>query len=266
MVTNLIVMGAISLVLSGRATILAWLTVIAAVPISIFTVSRGSLLFFAAGSVLVYIFSALRRFSLRKIKIGFVGLLIALTIIPLAVATLRSRSAADQDSSMTARMAYERAAALMLEDHPLGIGPNHFTTMLLTGGYGDRADIDSFNKVGIVHNIYWLTAAEMGYAGVIALVVLFLAPLLSALSGGLRVPRDRRGDVLLGMGVGLLVFCAHSMFEWAWRLTEVSYIYWMVVAIVASLARQLRDHVPGSVGVTGSSLPISDRNPRSAAS
>ena len=134
-----------------------------------------------------------------------------------------------------------RAASLMLHEHPLGVGPNAFMSQLLFGGYADRSGLTWSERVALVHNIYTLTAAEMGYAGVVALVVLFLVPLALALRYGLRMRHDRRGDVLLGLGVGLMIFYAHGFFEWVWRQTEVSYVYFAIIAIVAVLTRQIDD-------------------------
>ncbi len=241
MLVNLTVMVPIALILAGRATRLAWLAVIAAVPSCLFTVSRGTILFFAAGSVLVYVASILRRSDSRKAWLGLMGLGLAAALVPLAIVTLSSRSLDERNQSMQVRDQFEHAASLMLEDHPLGVGANHFGIMLLTGGYGDRAGLDWSQRMSIVHNVYWLTAAELGYAGVIALVVLFLAPLPAAIRWSLRTPEDRRADVLLGLGVGLMLFYVHSFFEWTWRITEVSYVYWVVVGMAASLARQLHD-------------------------
>lgn len=238
---NLVVMVPIALILAGQPTGLTVLAPIAALPTCLFTVSRGTLLFFGAGSLLVYLLSALRAYDLRKARIGLIGLVLGLALVPLALSTLGSRSTQEQAESLQLRQRYERAAALMLAEHPLGVGPNHFTIMLVAGGYGERAGVTWSQQVAIVHNVYWLTAAEMGYPGVVALVILFLAPLGTALRYGLWPRRGRRGDVLLGLGAGLAVFYAHSFYEWAWRATAVSYVYWMAVAIVASLARPLRD-------------------------
>src|SRR5262249_16153475 len=82
-----------------------------------------------------------------------------------------------------------------------------------------------------------------GYAGVVALLVLFLAPLRFAF---LRRPRGPRGDVLLGLGVDLLLFCVHCYFEWAWRLTEISYLYFMNIALVAAVAQPARQALAGA--------------------
>jgi len=254
---NLVVMAPIALVIAGRADKLTTLTAIAAVPISLFTISRGTMLFFAGGIVLLYIVSAFRRWDLRKAKIGLTGLALALVVIPVAESTLRSRSQAEQLESMRTRAQFENAASLMLDEHPLGVGANHFTLMLLTRGYGARAEVHWSQQAAIVHNVYLLTAAEMGYLGVIALIILFLTPLQSAIRYSFRAGRDRRGDLLLGLRVGLATFYAHSSFEWTWRLTEDAYVYWIVVAMVASLARDLREGVPGRVAI-----PTRQRAPR----
>ena len=132
---------------------------------------------------------------------------------------------------------------MMLAEHPLGIGPNQFQVSLMTEGYGARAGVDWTQRIGIVHNIYWLTAAETGYAGLLALVLVFIVPVLSAFRYAFRAGRDIRGDVLLGLGVGLTMFYVHSLFEWVWRVTSVSYVFWIVVGMTATLSRGVRDTV-----------------------
>jgi len=174
-----------------------------------------------------------------------IGLVLGAAFVPLALSKIESRSAEQRAQSIEHRQMLEVAASLMLQEHPLGIGPNCFISQLLHGGYGERAGLNWGQRLSIVHNIYWLTAAEMGYSGVVALVVLFLVPLASALRYGLRTRHDRRGDVLLGLGVGLMVFYAHGFIEWVWRLTEVSYVYFTIIAIVAVLTRQIEDDLAG---------------------
>ena len=238
---NIAVMAPLALILAGPTPLLTKLAPVAAVAAALFTVSRGAMLFLGAGSALVFLGSAFRRYTVRKAWICMIGLVLGAAFVPLALSTIESRKVEERGQSIEHRQRLEVAASLMLQEHPLGIGPNCFTSQLLFGGYADRSGLAWSQRVAIVHNIYWLTAAEMGYAGVVALVVLFLVPLGSALWYGLRTRHDRRGDVLLGLGVGLMVFYAHGFFEWVWRLTEVSYVYFTIIAIVAILARQIED-------------------------
>lgn len=248
---SLVVMTPTALLLAGQVTTLNVLVSVAAFPACIFTVSRGALLFLALGSVLVYLLSLYRSVGGGKAVVGLVGLVFALSLVPAAIRSLSSRLDQEQAESLEARARFEEAASLMLREHPFGVGPNHFQVMLGAGGYGERAGIDESNRGALVHNIYWLTLAEMGYAGLVALGVLFLVPLVSAFRWAYRARRDLRGDVLLGLGVGLVLLYMYSLFEWVWRITPVMYVYWMVVAVIASLARQLEDERSGRVVAPG---------------
>src|SRR5262249_52568556 len=201
---------------------------VAAVLGAFFSVSRGALLFLGAGVALVWLGSSIREFTSRKAWFGLCGALLAAIAVPIARSTVESRAEEERQESMMERERLENAASLMVREHPLGVGASHYTPELLLGGYGPRVGLGGRELIYIVHNIYWLTAAELGYAGVVALLVLFLAPLRFAF---LRRPRGPRGDVLLGLGVGLLLFCVHCCFEWAWRLSEISYLYFMNIAL-----------------------------------
>ncbi len=238
MVMNLVVMVPIARILAGPTSLLTKLAPVAAVIAAFFTVSRGTLLFLGIGSALLFVGSVLRKFTPRKAWFGLFGLVVAVAIVPVALTTIESRRASERAESMEMRGLLEDAASAMLQEHPLGVGANHYPAELLLGGYGQRAGLWWRMRTAIVHSVYWLTAAELGYAGVVALLVLFVAPLRMAFSYGLRRSQGRRGDVLLGLGVGLTTLYAHSFFEWAWRLTEVSYVYFMTVALIPVLARQ----------------------------
>lgn len=231
---NLVVMVPVARILAGRTSLLTKLVPVAAVLGALFSVSRGALLFLGMGVALVWLGSSMRKFTARKAWFGLCGLLLCAAIVPVALSTVEGRSKEERDESMNTREYLKDAAAMMLQEHPLGVGASHFTAELLLGGYGRRVGLGWRQLTIIVHNVYWLTAAELGYAGVVALLLLFLAPLRLAF---LRRFRGPRGDVLLGLGVGLVVFSVASSFEWAWRLTALSSLYFMSIALVAVVAR-----------------------------
>jgi O-antigen ligase len=239
--TNLIVMVSIARVLAGATPLLTRVAPLLAAVACLFTVSRGALLFLALGTALVFIGSAWRGLTPRKTRLALAGLALAAVIVPVGLGTIESsRSAGERAESMHAREDFEKAASTMLEEHPLGIGAGQYAIELLLGGYGERTGIWWGMRTGIVHNVYWLTAAEMGVMGVAALVLLFLCPLGTAWLHGLRRGRGAQGDVLLGLAAGLTTLYVHSFFEWIWRLTEVSYVFFMVAAVIPVLARQVR--------------------------
>jgi O-antigen ligase len=242
MALNLVVMVPVARILAGRTSLLTKLALAAAVLGALCSVSRGALLFLGIGVALVWLGSAMQEFTSRKAWFGLCGLLLAAIAIPIALSKVGSRAEEERQESMMERQLLENAASMMLREHPLGVGASHYTPELLLGGYGRRVGLGWREWVAIVHNVYWLTAAELGYLGVVALLALFLAPLRIALR---RRPPGPRGDVLLGLGVGLLVFSVHSCFEWVWRLSEISYLYFMTIALVAVVARPARQALAG---------------------
>ena len=61
--------------------------------------------------------------------------------------------------------------------------------------------------------VYWLVAAESGYLGIIAFLLLLLRPLIVAFLCSWRNSGDERADLLMGLGVALLAVYIHSFWE-----------------------------------------------------
>jgi O-antigen ligase len=240
MALNLVVMASFALVLARRTN--WWTTVapFAAMVTIVLTLSRGSLALFALGLFLVFSLSMLRGVTRRKVAMALLGMAVAAAVLLKGADTISRRFGEAPADSMAERRRLEAAALMMVRDHPLGVGANHFTWMLIHRGYGERAGLDARSRTANVHNIYWLTAAETGYPGLLALLLLLAAPLLHASRYVLSARGDVRGDVLLGLAVGLVLCYVHGTVEWVWRTTEISYLFWMIVAMVPALARQLR--------------------------
>jgi O-antigen ligase len=238
---NLFLMVPIALILARKTDWLTMLCPVAGLIAVVLTRSRGTLIFFVLGVVLVYGLSLLKGGTGRKMLIAVLGGVVALAVLGRAADRITERFSTAPESSMDTRGQFEKAASIMRRDHPLGIGANHFAWYLEKRGYGDQVGLLYGNRAAIVHNVYWLTTAELGLLGLVALVVLFLGPLVDAMRYAFRAPPgDVRGELLLGLGVGLLMCYLQSAFEWAWRATDVSYVYWIVVALVGALARQVR--------------------------
>ena len=129
----------------------------------------------------------------------------------------------------------------MLDDHPFGIGANHFTVIGNVGGYFERSKLGAYTlaRSGNVHNIYYLVAAETGYPGLIAVLLLLGAPLFVALRCGWRNLGDERGDLLIGLGVALLAVYVHSWEEWSLATFSAEYLLAITMGLIAANARQL---------------------------
>jgi O-antigen ligase len=239
MAVNLVVMASFALVLARRTDWRTTVAPFAAMVTIVLTLSRGALALFAVGLVLVFLLSMLRGVTTRKVAVALLGAAVAAAVLAKGADTIVRRFGEAPAESMEERRRLDAAALMMVRDHPLGVGANHFTWMLVNRGYGERAGLDPRSRTANVHNIYWLTAAEMGYPGLLALLALMAAPLVHAFRYVFSARGDARGDVLLGLGVGLVLCWVHGTIEWVWRTTEISYLFWMIVAMVPALARQL---------------------------
>jgi O-antigen ligase len=240
MAVNLVVPALLALKLSGSGGRLATLAIGAGAASIVMTLSRGAMTMFVIGSTVIFLLSTVRRPTAAKVRAGLLGLAAGALIVLRAWDSIVDRFLHAPKESAEGREQFELAASLMLSDHPFGIGINGFSLALGEAGYGARAGIYGYDATGIVHNIYWLTAAEIGWVGILAFVVLLAMPPLTAVHGWWRARGDLRGDVLIGLAMGLLLMDLQGKLEWAFRQTTLSYLFWTIAGMIATLARQVR--------------------------
>jgi O-antigen ligase len=244
MMTHFVSLPAFALVLSGEAGWILTAAVPAAVFIDILTTSRGALGFSLLGCTILFVFSSLRDWTARKRKILTIGTLGLLLLVPVAISSFDKRFSEQAEvvsSDYDERAAFEKAAEMMISDNPLGQGANHYVMAGIFGGYNIRAGVIpvATSLAANVHNVYLLVAAETGYLGLITLVFMLILPMAAALLCGWRNRLDRRGDLLIGLGVTLITVYIHNFFEWIFVMLETQYMFAIDVGLVAGLALQL---------------------------
>jgi O-antigen ligase len=239
MAMNLVIPIVLSIALAGQGRVIAWVTLGCASSAVVLSLSRGSMTMMLIGVVLTYVVSCVRHFSWRKNLIALGALTAGALLLAVSFGSIARRFETAPEVSALGREIYEDEAHLMLHDHPLGVGLNQWSHVSANEGYGERAGLLPMDVGGIAHNIYWLTLAELGYFGFITFLLLLAAPLRWAVPAVWRRPDDIRGDVLAGVVVGLIVTDLHGTLEWAWRQTQVGYLYWSIMALAWTLSRQL---------------------------
>ena len=208
---------------------------------AVLTVSRATIGLFGIGFLGLFGLSVLREWTARKALLFATGVVVASVAAPFVFASFAERFAVQPIGIYDERAAFEKAAGMIISDHPMGVGANYYVVAANTGGYNTRAGVaqvigsDSAN----VHNIYYLVAAETGYIGLVAFILMLLQPLVTAFRYGLRYRRDRRGDLLLGFGMSLLIVYIHSYFEWIFITFPAQYMFALVTGSIAGLATQL---------------------------
>jgi O-antigen ligase len=239
-----VVFPAFALLLAGQRGWLLALVPLAGAIIAVLTTSRGTIGMASFGYAAIFLLSALRRWTARKALVALIGVVAIAALAPLAFSSFERRFALEArwaDPEYDERAAFEKAASMMLADHPMGVGANNYVLVANADGYNTRAGVAPTIGSGSanVHNVYLLVAAETGYLGLIAFVVLLLRPLTVAFRCGWRNRGDRRGDLLLGLGVALLAVYIHSTFEWIFVTFQAQYMFAMTAGLVAGLADQL---------------------------
>ena len=189
---------------------------------------------FALAAAIVFVGSTARHATPRKLRYLATAVLGAVALLTKAWDTIADRFLHAAKSSEEAREYFEEASQAMLHDRPFGIGLNQYSHVLSSFGYGERVGMDIHDQSGIVHNIYWLTAAELGYHGLLAFALLLAQPLYVALRAAAR-DRTLSGDVMLGLAASLTVTYLQGKLEWSLRMTTISQILFILFGLVAAL-------------------------------
>jgi O-antigen ligase len=241
LMSHFVVFPFFALLLSGERGWLPAAGTLAGVVVQVLTTSRATLGLAGFGYATAFLLSAVRQWTSKKGLVLLIGVLAVALLTPVVMSAFNARFAAEDWGTYDERAAFERAAAMMLSDHPLGVGANQFATVAIVDGYYLRAGVhpNMGSLTAHVHNIYWLVTAETGYLGLLTFVLLLLRPITVAFLCGWRHRGDRRGDLLLGLGMALLIVYIHSFFEWIFITYQAQYMFALELGLIAGLAQQL---------------------------
>jgi O-antigen ligase len=246
LVSHFVMFPFFAILLGGRRGWLPGIVVLAGLVVETLTTSRGTVMLGVAGLALTYALSSMSKWSSRKALVALAGLAILAAAVPFALASFEQRfSGSGGDPGLaedSERIAYKTAAAMMFEDFPGGVGPNHFTVIANAGGYYIRAGEAPYSSglAGRVHNVYWLVLAESGILGLVTYLGFLLFPLVMALRYGVGGQRESSRDLLLGLGVTLIIVYIHSWEEWVPITYTMQNLLAINFGLVAALAAKYR--------------------------
>ena len=207
--------------------------------IDVLTASRATLGLAAIGLGLLGLLSLRKSFNSRKISVIGAGVLLAAIATPIALHSIADRQGSNSvESSDFQRTAMKRAAWWIIKDYPMGTGPDQYVVISNMGGYAARAGIawQAGMRGTAVHNSYLLAWAETGIPGLLTLVLVLVAPLVTAWRTSRKYPREPQSELLLGIAVASLVLLLHLFYEWAIVLFMFQYMLAMVSGVTAGLA------------------------------
>ena len=237
MMTHFAVMPAFALLLGGKRTWLAAAIVVAGAAIAVVGGSRATIGLFGIGLVVTTALSIRHSRTARKGVFAGVAVAALAMAAPLMMWAVERRSEAARESSNRERQAFTNAAKMIMADYPLGVGGNQYVVVANVGGYSARAGVawNAANRTAPVHNVYYLTGAELGYLGLIGLLTI-LAGIFQIGWNSLRRTSGEHADFAVGTLATVIVVAAHSYYEYITVTFYVQYLLGMTVGILVGVA------------------------------
>jgi hypothetical protein len=214
------------------------------------TFSRAGTGLALAGVLFALLVANIRARSSRVVVVSLMVLLGMFGGGILAAGALLNRIESAPTESLETRRQFNAAAAAMLKEHFLGVGLNNFSRALELRLERDDTNMELLGEKmeedqqpGFCHHIYWLTAAETGYLGLAALLLVIGRFLWLT---GVYAWRSTSLESLLlsGFFVGFCALHLSGFFEWVLRTAPVLYLLaissGVCVAFAGTVKNQLR--------------------------
>ena len=214
----------------------------------IFTYSRGGLvLYFGTVAVVCALSILFHGFSLRRMMLMLIGLLVMLCMVGYALPHIISRFAKAPESSKNTRIYLAIAARRMANDYRLGVGANNFSEFS-GGGEKYNYTIELYphgipEYGGIVETIYLLVAAECGWWGLGTLLLWFLYYFFLCLFNVILLRKYPCSGISIGLLGGLTCIYTHSTLEWSLKqynnFAELMIVY-ALIGVIAVNRKSIR--------------------------
>jgi cell division protein FtsW (lipid II flippase) len=220
---------------AGRRRYIYWGALGMGTVIVLATFSRGALAMMVMGYGLVTLLSTWDR--PRSHKFTTVGLmfLAALPLIIKVAPAIIERFETAPEAAEASRHQANDAAYAMAKDTFFGVGLNNYSHVINETGYARFIPLESDR--GIVHNVFWLHASEMGWAG----LAVFLLMIGNFFLMGLRYMLRRKDDITswmaIGIFAGMTTLWVQSLLEWAFRQTYLTVEFFLMAGFLAALPR-----------------------------
>ncbi len=196
----------------------------------ILTISRSSLFGYVCSSIIIGWMCFTRYKSYKNYWIISAFLFVCVVLFLKSAGTLSDRfnEGVFNDGG---RAEYIQEAIMMADDHFFGVGVNNFSAYSIAK-YADLVDTE---KGAMVHNIWYLTMAEVGYIGFIPFVILWLRYfqiLFSSLKNKYVRSIPFIYAVVLGVFGAVMILQLQNWYHFAYRQTSVfllSHIYFGLI-------------------------------------
>lgn len=203
------------------------------------SLSRAGLACFAVSLLIIFLLSFGSGFSLKKISLTVVFILLGSVVIFKAADTITQRFETAPEESANTRIVLAGAACSMAGDKFFGIGLNNFGLKINPPyPYGDHIKRTKWNeKEGLVETIYLMIAAETGWVNLVIFLIFIFKFYFMNLINLFRYRKSIYCYVCIGFIGGLSGIYLESVLEWVLKQTNNFYQLMLVFAIIAAMSK-----------------------------
>ena len=219
-----------------------WLPVFGMAGIDIIsTLSRGGMAMFALAVFIVFFLSYVNKFTLRKVGITLMFIVLGSGVLYKAMDTITERIATAPEESLDVRVQLAIAAQKMANDKILGIGLNNFGLKINDPyPYGNHIPKkDAYEKGGLVETIYLMVAAETGWHNLGVFIIFLLFFYVKNVRNYFRLKGSPYRYIPIGIAGGLTAIYIQSTLEWVLKQTNNFYQLMFVFAVIAAVSKLL---------------------------
>ena len=246
LVMYMIVYGSIflSYLLNAKnAKLYIWMAAFGAAAVDIIsTLSRGGMAVFSISIFIIFILSYKHKFTLRKVGISIIFLILGTGVLYKASDTILERINTAPEESLNVRVVLAQAAQNMANDKLFGIGLNNFGLKINPPfPYGDHIERkDEDEKGGIVETVYLLIAAETGWMNLFVFASFLLFFYFKNFKNYLKLKKGKYKKyryIPIAMIGCLTSIYLQSTMEWVLKQTNNYYQLMFIFAIIAVVSR-----------------------------
>ncbi len=215
-----------------KRNILYWAAIVGGFFCVTSTFSRGGLVMLGGAVALVLGGSLWQKVTARKTVV--IGILIAVALAGAVKASdsiIRRFNEAPAESGET-RDNLNGAAREMAADHLFGVGlNNYYYAVSELRAYAKYFNLEA-ERAGVCHHIYNLFAAETGYPGLFAFLMLLFVFYWPAFKLALARPPTMYTTIGLGIFAGFTALHIHGLLEWIWRQLPITYLFFAICGVL----------------------------------
>ena len=212
----------------------------------IFTYSRGGLVIYFGGIALICALSILLNgFSVRRLTLMLIGLLVMLSVVGYALPRIIQRFTKAPEASKNTRIALAIASKQIANDYRFGVGANNYSEY--SGSNYSYTEQPNYRppgpQGGIVETIYLLVAAECGWYGMVLLILWFLYYYFSIIISMFVLKKKPCCGIMIGAFGGLTCNYWHSTLEWSLKQYNNfagQMIFYALIGVIAVHRKEIK--------------------------